>query len=100
MLEVIVLIFLTRRVGEIVEEKGRRSGWYKALAVVLWIGGEAIGALVGLAVSGHFDSGKVLMRIFCVLLGVAAGAALAFVIAKSLSPVAAYNTPPPPPTFG
>ncbi len=36
----------------------------------------------------------------CALLGAALGAVLAFVIAKSLSPVVAYNTPPPPPTFG
>lgn len=99
MLEIIVLIFLTRKVGEIVEEKGRRSGWYKVLTVVLWIGGEIIGAIVGLVVAGATGSGQAVMYI-CALLGAAIGAALSFIIAKSLSPVAAYNTPPPPPTFG
>ena len=99
MLEIIVLIFLTRQVGEIVEEKGRRSGWYKALTVVLWIGGEVIGAIVGLVVAEVTGSGQFLMYL-CALVGAALGAVLAFVIAKSLSPVVAYNTPPPPPTFG
>ena len=99
MLEIILLIFLTRRVGEIVEEKGRRSGWYKVLTVVLWIGGEIIGAIVGLVVAELTGSGQFLMYL-CALAGAALGAVLAFVIAKSLSPVAAYNTPPPPPTFG
>ena len=99
MLEIILLIFLTRKVGEIVEEKGRRSGWYKVLTVVLWIGGEVIGAIIGLVVAEATGSGQPVMYL-CALVGAAIGAALAFIIAKSLSPVAAYNTPPPPPTFG
>ncbi len=98
MLEIILLIFLTRRIGEIVEEKGRKGGWYKVLTVVLWIGGEVIGAVIGAIVAGVSGSSEFLIYVFA-LLGAGVGAGLSFIIAKSLSPVV-YNAPPPPPTFG
>ena len=98
MLEIILLIYLTRHIGEIIEEKGRKSGWYKVLTVVLWIGGEVFGAIVGAVVSELSGTGTFLVYIFA-LVGAAIGAGLAFMIAKSLSPIQ-YNAPPPPPTFG
>ena len=42
MLEILALFFLTKRIGEIVEEKGRKTIGYKLLTVALWIGGEVI----------------------------------------------------------
>lgn len=98
MLEIILLIFLTRKIGEIVEEKGRKSGWYKLLTVVLWIGGEVIGAIIGFVIVNLTGSAELLAYLFAIL-GAAAGAGTAFLIARSLTPVA-YNPPPPPPTFG
>lgn len=35
MLEIIALVLLTRRIGTIVEQKGRSSGGYKVLTVAL-----------------------------------------------------------------
>lgn len=98
MLEIILLIFLTRKIGEIVEEKGRKGTWYKVMTVVLWIGGEIVGALIGAVVAGLSGIGDFSIYIFA-LVGAAVGAGISFIVAKSLSPVE-YNAPPPPPTFG
>jgi hypothetical protein len=98
MLEIIILIFLTRKVGEIVQAKGRRTGWYKLMTVVLWIGGEVMGAIVGGIVGALTDSGMVFAYLFA-LAGAAAGAGLSIIIARSLSPLT-YDTPPQPPVFG
>ena len=97
MLEIFVLIFLTRRVGEIVEAKGRRTGWYKFLTVLLWIGCEIAGAFIGAIVVAVTRSSELLIYLFA-LIGAAVGAGISFIIAKSVSPVT-FDQPPPPPTF-
>jgi hypothetical protein len=98
MLEIILLIALTRRIGHILEQKGRKSGWYKLLTVVLWFGGEVAGGIVGgvvVAVSGVNE----LIIYLIALIGAAVGAGAAFLIAKGVTPaVAAYSPPPPPPS--
>ena len=48
MLEILMLIFLTRKVGEIVGAKGRKAGWYKFMTVLLWFGCEVVGAIIGI----------------------------------------------------
>ncbi len=98
MLEIILLIFLTRHVGGIVEAKGRKAGWYKLLTVVLWIGGEVTGAVVGGIVGALTDSGMLFAYVFA-LGGAAVGAGASILIARGLSP-AAYDRPPQPPVFG
>lgn len=97
MLEIILLIVLTRRVGHIVEQKGRKSGWYKVLTVLLWLGGEIVGAIVGAGVvelSGLNDAFIYLSA----LIGAAIGAIAAYIIAKAV-PTRVEYSPPPPPTF-
>jgi membrane protein DedA with SNARE-associated domain len=99
MLEIILLIFLTRHVGEIVESKGRRkTGWYKLMTVLLWLGGEVMGAIAGGIVAALSGSGNFVVYI-CALLGAAAGAGISVLIARSLS-VVSYDQPPQPPSFG
>ena len=101
MLEIIALIFLTRKIGEIVEAKNRKSGWFKFMAVVLWIGFEIVGAIAGGTYAAMTGASEAVGYIFA-LVGAAVGAALSLVIVKSLpakaDPLAA--PPPPPPTFG
>ena len=97
MLEIILLIVLTRRIGEIVEAKGRRGGWYKLLTVVLWIGCEIIGGIIGGIVAATTGSGNLFIYLSA-LLGAAVGAGLSFVVAKSVTPLA-YDRPPPPQTY-
>ena len=86
MLEILVLLFLMRTIGGIVEAKGRRSLGYKALTALLWVGGEITGASIGVALAG--DSGGCAIYLFA-LVGAAAGAGISFTIANSLSPVRA-----------
>ncbi|HLL76907.1 MAG TPA: hypothetical protein VK421_16755 [Pyrinomonadaceae bacterium] len=101
MLEIIALIYLTRRVGEIAREKGRKAGWFKFMTVVLWFGCEIGGGIVGgvaSAVAGWPDAVAYLFA----LVGAAVGAGLSILIVKTL-PVrdaALMQPPPPPPAFG
>ncbi len=98
MLEIILLIGLTKKIGRILEEKGRKSGWFKVLAVALWIGGEIIGAVVGAAV-GQISGLGLGAAYMLALLGAACGALAAYLIAKSARPVENFGPPPPPPIF-
>jgi hypothetical protein len=90
MCEILFLIFLTRKLGEILKAKGRKSGWFKFLLVVMWFAGEIGGLIVGTifvtAVSGGNEDVGLLAYVFA-LLGAGGGATLTFVIASSLSPV-------------
>jgi predicted branched-subunit amino acid permease len=98
MLEIVILIFLTRHVGEIVKSKGRKPGRFKLLTVVLWIGGELTGAVVGAVIGELSNSGMGFAYLFA-LLGAAAGAGLSVIIARSIS-AKTYDLPPQPPVFG
>jgi len=98
MLEIVILFFLTRHVGEIVRSKGRAAGWFQVLTVVLWIGGELTGAVIGAVVGALSDSGMLLPYLFA-LFGAAVGAGLSILIARSLS-AKTYDLPPQPPVFG
>ena len=80
MLEILILWALTKKIGEIVEQKGHKSRSYKILTVVLWLGGELIGALMGFLFAG----GDPLSIYVPALMGAALGAGSAYVIASSL----------------
>jgi len=101
MLEIIALVMLTRRIGDIVKQKNRKSGWYKFMTVLLWFGCEVIGAVIGGIVVGLTGSPDAVIYLIA-LAGAAVGAGIAFLIAKALPPLAPeMGTPPPPPvTFG
>jgi membrane protein DedA with SNARE-associated domain len=92
MLEILALVYLTRKIGRMVEEKGRKGGWYKALTVFLWIGGEIVGAVLGAILAGGEES--ILLYLFA-LMGAAAGAGTAYLIAASLSPLNPLTPPVP-----
>ena len=99
MLEIFLLIALTKRIGKILEEKGRKSGWFKFLTVVLWFGGEFIGGITG-AIIAEISGVNELIIYLVALLGAAVGAGVAFIIAKSVSAaIVVYDSPPPPPEF-
>jgi len=85
MLELLALAALNRRIGAIIEGKGHKSGRYKFLTVVLWIGGEILGAFLGAFMSGG-ESG---VTYFLALVGAAIGAAIAYSIANNVLPASA-----------
>ena len=81
-MEILLLIYLCRRLGAILRAKGRSPGWYQFLMVLLWFGGEIFGAVVTVAVL-RMDGGPAYLG---ALVGAAGAAVLAFVIANSLAP--------------
>jgi len=81
MLEIFFLIFLSKKIGKIVEAKGRKPGGYKAMLVAFWFGGEIIGLIIGGAMFGES------IAIYLIaLIGAGVGAAASFGIANNLAP--------------
>ena len=89
MLEILLLVYLCKEVGKILRNKGRSPGWFQFLMVVLWLGGEFLGAMVAV-ILGVSGGGGVYIG---ALIGAAGGAVLAFVIAKSAAPASAMQPP-------
>lgn len=84
MLEILALWALVKNIGKMVEAKGCKSGWYKMLTVILWFGGEFVGAIAGAIITGADESVQCLVYMFA-LAGAAAGAGIAYAIANNLS---------------
>lgn len=82
MIEILLLVALTRKIGRICEEKGRKAVGFKALTVMLWFGGEIVGAVIGVS-SGVEGLGVYLFA----LVGAAIGAGISVLIANNLTPV-------------
>lgn len=82
MLEILVLLALTKSIGKIVETKGYKAGLYKTITVLLWFGGEIVGASIGVVL---FDN-RLLVYLIA-LIGAGAGAVTAYLIAKSIPEV-------------
>jgi len=86
MLEILLLAALTKQIGKIVEQKGYKSGSYKALTVILWFGGEILGAIVGVFMAGGDESTQCLIYLVA-LAGAAVGAGIAYSIANNLTTI-------------
>lgn len=99
MLEIVLLITLTKKIGAILADKGRKGGWFKLLTVVLWFGGEIVGAVIGVVVSESYALDWLVVGYPLALLGAIAGAVTAWVIAKNARPAESAAGPPPPPVF-
>jgi uncharacterized membrane protein YeaQ/YmgE (transglycosylase-associated protein family) len=85
MIEILVLIALTNRIGKTVEAKGYKSGKYKWITIGLWFGGEIVGAVIGSALTGG-DESAIGVLYLVALLGAVIGALIAFLIASNLEP--------------
>jgi hypothetical protein len=83
MLEFIIVYFLAKKIGGIVEAKGQRGTAYKWLTVGLWFGGEILGFMVGFSVNG--PHGDVLAAYPFGLGGAIGGAAIAWVLASQVA---------------
>jgi len=83
MLEILALVFLTRKNGAIAEKKGHKPGGYKWLTVLLWVGGEIAGGIAGAAMAGGDESLVGLVYLFA-LGGALLGAALSRLIVNRL----------------
>jgi hypothetical protein len=102
MLEIILVYFLCKRLGDMLRAKGQKPLPYQIMLVVFWIGGEIMGFIVGAVVEAAQSGGAPseefnLMGYFMALIGAACGAGLAFLIAYMLpnnQPAPAFGTSP------
>ena len=81
MLEIFLIVYLSKKIGKIVEEKERKKGMYIFMFVVLWVVGEFLGAIAGILVTGEEG---IIIYLYA-LMGAAGGAVLSFIIVKGLS---------------
>ncbi len=77
MLEIIALIFLTRKMGTMAFDKGLKPGTWKLYTVMAWIAGEISGAIIGILIWGTND-------LFPVVLVAFTGAVTGYFIIKNI----------------
>jgi hypothetical protein len=53
MLEIIALVFLSRKNGELADQKGLKPGPWKLYTVIGWIVGEIAGIILGILIFGE-----------------------------------------------
>jgi hypothetical protein len=81
MLEIILLIALCRNLGNKLRAKARTPWPFQLMLVLAWFGGELVGAVVGVVISG--DEGGCLLYLFA-LMGAAVGAAMVSILVHYL----------------
>jgi len=79
MLEIIALIFLTKKMGALAEQKGLKPGTWKLYTVLCWFGCEILGAVIGVAILGGENI------ILGVILGLGCAVGSYFVLRANLS---------------
>lgn len=93
MLEIFIVYSMCKSIGTKLREKGRSPLLFQIMLVVMWIGGEVAGAIVGIIIemirNGPInDDGFNWMVYLFALIGAAIGAAITFAIVSFLPPVA------------
>lgn len=84
MLEIIILIFLTREIGRLAHSKGLKPGTWKIYTVVGWITLEIIGVIAGVIIFGKDNLFPIGM------LGLAFGITSYFIIKAQLNKLPDY----------
>jgi hypothetical protein len=79
MLEIIALIFLTKKIGALAQKKGLKPGTWKLYTVLCWFGAEIAGAVIGVVILGGENI------ILGVLLGIACAVGSYFVLKANLN---------------
>ena len=90
MLEIIMLVVLSIQIANITKRKGRRPAGWILMLIGLWIGGEVLGAMIGVfgsMIASGGDEPNMLAAIVGALLGAATGAIITFSVVNSLAPV-------------
>jgi hypothetical protein len=81
MLEIILIVYLAKRIGKIAEEKRHARAGYQALFVLLWIVFEFLGVFIGIFLLGD----EIMTAYFFALLGAGLACLISFSIVNSLS---------------
>jgi hypothetical protein len=90
MLEIIIIVLLSKKIAAMQKEKGRSAAGYIVLFVMLWVGGEIFGAIAGVVLAVILDPNGLdndnSPFLLCVgvltLLGAVVGGTTGFMIAK------------------
>jgi hypothetical protein len=96
MLEILLIVSLSRKISTMMRNKGRNPVGYIILFVVLWFGFEILGGIVGAMVSLRnnpraFEHGIDLMSYLVGLAGAAIGGTAGFFIAYTTPPIQTQN---------
>lgn len=98
MLEIILVIVLCKSIGNVLRNKDRNPLLFQVMLVAMWIGGEIVGAIVGMIVyaiqHGAPPDGIALVPYLFAIAGAGCGAAITFLIAHLMPPAE------PEPEFG
>jgi hypothetical protein len=91
-LEIILIVVLSKKIAAMMKEKGRNPAGYIVLFVLLWFGCEVIGFIIGAVISVSqdpraFDQGIDLLSYIIGLLGAAVGGTTGYLIASAMPPV-------------
>ena len=88
MLEVLAVVGLWKWIGRLTEDKGRQPVGYQVMGVLMWFGGEILGAIVGVAImlaqGKSLDGGFPVAPYLAALLGAVVGGALAVALVAIL----------------
>ncbi len=92
MLEIILIVIISKKIAAQLAEKGRSAAGYIVLFVFLWIGGEIIGAIVGTIITvvqnpNAPEAGFNFLAYIFALLGAALGGTIGYLIASSVPPL-------------
>lgn len=79
MLEIIAIIFLTKKIGRLAEQKGLKPGPWKVYTVLAWIGSELVGIVIGFLIFGQSSVGP------AILLGYTCAIASFFILKANLN---------------
>ncbi len=81
MIEIIILVFLSIKIGKMAKKKGLKRNTWILYTVLSWIGGEIIGVIAGFAI---FDKSNI---ISIMLMGIAGAISGYFIIKHQLDKI-------------
>ena len=89
MLEIILVVAISQKIAAMLNAKGRSAVGYVILFVALWVGGEIMGAVIGVIITiasnpNAMDAGFPWMAWVCGLVGAAIGGGIGYAIAAAV----------------
>jgi hypothetical protein len=100
MLEIFLIIAISKKIAAMLKEKGRSAAGYVILFVVMWFGGEIVGAVIGAIVTiaadpnpNAMNAGFPWMAYVMALVGAAIGGGIGYAIAAAVPAIEKPDSP-------
>ena len=97
MIEIILLILLCNSNAKKVKARGRKPGMFVFLTIVLWVGMEFLGAIIGSVIAVFRSQDSLFLAYLMGLVFAVIGAVISVQIAKNVTPGNDYPPPQPQP---